>query len=263
MERRVCGATIERFDPHADVFRPGLGIFDEHIEVAIIVEHTRVQQLELRHLATGPRAVLLDQSAIRKLRLRILVQILHVRVRRRRVEIVVELLHVLAVVSFLTGEAEQALLEDRIALVPERHREAEMLAPVGDSRDAVLVPAIRARARVVVRDVVPRRAARAVVLADGAPRALAQVRAPALPVGRAIARLGKPLLFAGSHGPPSVRLRSGSVTRRQAATRARRDRGRAGRARILALRRRARRRQARRTRRAGRAGRRRLRRGRR
>ena len=46
---------------------------------------------------------------------------------------------------------------------------------------AVLVPAVRARAGVVVREVVPGVAALRVVLAHGAPGALAQVRAPLVP----------------------------------------------------------------------------------
>src|SRR5207237_900484 len=61
------------------------------------------------------------------------------------------------------------------------------LAPVADSGQAVLVPAIRARAGVVVREVIPRRAVRAVILADGAPGALGEVRPPALPVLGALA----------------------------------------------------------------------------
>jgi hypothetical protein len=43
----------------------------------------------------------------------------------RGVEIVVELLHVLAVVAFAVRQAEQALLQDGIAPVPQRDRQAE------------------------------------------------------------------------------------------------------------------------------------------
>jgi len=57
--------------------------------------------------------------AVRELPLRVLVEVLHVGVGRRRVEVEVVLLDVLAVVPLAVGEAEQALLEDRIALVPE------------------------------------------------------------------------------------------------------------------------------------------------
>src|SRR5262249_21784184 len=76
---------------------------------------------------------------------------------------------------------EDALLQDRVAPVPERERQAEALLDVGEAGEAVLAPAVGARARVVVRDVLPGGAALAVVLADGAPLPLAQVRAPVVP----------------------------------------------------------------------------------
>ena len=53
---------------------------------------------------------------------------------------------------------------------------------IADAGEAVFVPAVGARPRVVVREVVPGRAVRAVVLAHRAPGALAQIRPPALPV---------------------------------------------------------------------------------
>src|SRR5438477_562924 len=51
------------------------------------------------------------------------------------------------------------------------------------SGDAVLAPAVRTRARMIVREVVPGGAAGAVVLAHRAPRALADVRSPCAPRG--------------------------------------------------------------------------------
>src|SRR5205085_2929254 len=42
VERRGFGAAIEGFDAYADVFRPGFGILDKYVEVAILVEHARV-----------------------------------------------------------------------------------------------------------------------------------------------------------------------------------------------------------------------------
>jgi len=44
-------------------------------------------------------------------------------VRRRAVEVEVVLLDVLAVVALVAGDAEQALLEDGVAAVPEGQRE--------------------------------------------------------------------------------------------------------------------------------------------
>src|SRR5206468_4215344 len=131
---------------------------------------------------------LLDQRRIRERRLRILVERLQVRVRRGRVEEVVALLDVLAVIALGTSEAEQPLLQDRIAAVPERQREADARLAIADAEEPVLAPAIRAAARVIVGEVVPARAPLGVVLADGAPLALGEIRPPALPV----------------HGPPAV-----------------------------------------------------------
>ena len=81
-----------------DVFRRRLGVLDDDVEVAVLVEDAGVEQLELGALAAAA-AVLLDQPAVGKLRLRVLVEELHVRVRRRVVEVEVVLLDVLAVVA--------------------------------------------------------------------------------------------------------------------------------------------------------------------
>ena len=127
-------------------------------------------------------AVLLDQPRVGKLALRILVEHLQVGVRRRGVEVVVQLLHVLAVVALAVGQAEEPLLQNRIAAVPQRQRQAEPLLVVADAGDAVLAPAIGPAAGVVVREVIPGVAVGAVILAHRAPLALAEVRPP-LPPG--------------------------------------------------------------------------------
>ena len=90
-------------------------------------------------------------------RLRVVVAPAHPRVRRRRVEVPPVLLGVLAVVALGAGQAEDPLLEDRVAAVPEREREAERLPVVADAGEAVLAPAVGARAGVVVREVAPTR----------------------------------------------------------------------------------------------------------
>src|SRR5713226_196274 len=115
------------------------------------------------------------------------------------IEIVIELLHVLAVIALFSTQPEQPFFQDGIAPVPERDGEAEELVPIADAGDAVLVPAIGARAGVLEGEILPGGAFGAVVLAHGAPTALGQVRTPALPVGRALARLREPLFFPGDH----------------------------------------------------------------
>src|SRR5262249_47324977 len=131
-------------------------------------------------------------------RLGVLVERLHVRVRRRRVDVEVVVLDVLTVVALGAGDAERALLHDRIAAVPERQREAEPPVVVRDPEQPVLPPAIRSRPGVIVREELPGGSAGAVVLADRSPLPLGQVRAPPLPVRPAVARLGQPSFFAGS-----------------------------------------------------------------
>src|SRR3954470_1089045 len=87
----------------------------------------------------------------------------------------------------MSVEAEDALFERRVGAVPEGEGEAEQLPVVADAGEAFLVPAIGARARVLVGEVRPGVGVGAVVLADGAPRALGEVRAP-VPPGRAALR---------------------------------------------------------------------------
>src|SRR5205814_7499594 len=103
----------------------------------------------------------------------------------RAVEVEVIVLDILAVVGLGVGESEDALLQDRVAAVPEGESEAEPLLLVADPSQSVLTPVVSARARVVVGEVIPGAAVGAVVLADGAPLALAQIRPPLLP-GRAV-----------------------------------------------------------------------------
>ena len=76
-------------------------------------------------------------------------------------------------VALRAGEAEDPLLQDRVAAVPQRDGEAEGLAVVADTGETVLAPAIGAGAGVVVRKEVPGRTVGAVVLAHGAPSPLA------------------------------------------------------------------------------------------
>jgi len=65
-------------------------------------------------------------------------------VGRRRVDVEVVLIDVLAVVPLAVGEAERALLEDGVPLVPEGEGEAETLLVVGDPAEAVLAPLVGA-----------------------------------------------------------------------------------------------------------------------
>src|SRR5581483_8029263 len=92
--------------------------------------------------------------------------------------------------------AEEALLEMRIALVPEGGREAEQLIAVADAGDAVFAPAIGFAARFVVGEVAPGVAVGGVVLADGAPGSIRQIGAPATPAAQVVADFADALLLA-------------------------------------------------------------------
>ena len=185
-------------DADEHVLRTLLGVLDEHVEVPVLVEHAGVEELVLELLARSS-AVGLDQVPVRKLALRVLVQVLHVRVRRRAVEVEVVLLHVLAVVALAVGESVEALLQDRVALVPQRQREAQPLLVVADSAETVLAPLVGARARLVMREVVPGVAVFAVVLADRAPLPLAEVGSPFLPRDLRLPRVVQSLLLRHVH----------------------------------------------------------------
>ena len=94
-------AAICRSDANADILGRDLGIFDEEVEVTIIVEYARVHQLEFG-IRSGPSTVLPHQPRVRKLCLRVFVEELHVRVRGSAVQEKIIFLHVLAMIAFVS-----------------------------------------------------------------------------------------------------------------------------------------------------------------
>ena len=157
-----------------------LGVLDVDVDVAIIVEDAGVEQLVLQ-LEPASSAVRGDEIGVRELVQRISVAVLQVRARRSGVEVEVVLLHVLTVIALGVRQSEHPLLQDRIDPVPERNREAQALVVVAEAGDSVLAPFVRARASLVVAEVVPRVAVVAVVLPHRSPLPLAEVRTPPLP----------------------------------------------------------------------------------
>ena len=104
------------------------------------------------------------------------------------------------------GQAEEPLLEDRVAAVPEGGGGDEELVAVADAEDPVLAPAVGLAPGQVVGEVVPGVAVGAVVLADGRPGAVADVRPPAPPAGGVVAgSLGAARVPAWSWAVPSPR----------------------------------------------------------
>ncbi len=143
MDRRVLGPAVVHVDAAEQVVRPGLGVGDLDVEVAVLVEDAGVEQLVL-HLEARARAVRVDEVGVRERRLRVLVQPALVRVRRQVVDEEVVLLDVLAVVALAVGQPVQALLEDGVLLVPHGQGEAQALVLVADPGEAVLAPAVGA-----------------------------------------------------------------------------------------------------------------------
>ena len=204
MERGRIRTVVRGGDPDQDVVGRDLRVLHVDVEEAVLGEDPRVAQLVLGIGPVAPPA-LRDQVVVRERALRVAIPAVHVRVRRRVVEVPVDLLDVLAVVALVAGQAEGALLEDRVPLVPEGNREAEPGVLVGDAEKSVLAPAVGARAGVVVGQVLPRRAASGVVLADRAPLAFREVRPPPIPVGGTLVGIAQPAAFGVEgigHGGP-------------------------------------------------------------
>ncbi len=175
-------------------------IFDEHVEVAVVVEHAGVEQFVFEFIAPAAAAGV-DKIGIGKRRLRILVQVFHVRVRGRAVEIEIVFLDVFAVVALAVGQAEQTLLEDRVFAVPQCDGETEPLAIVGDAGQTVFAPAVGARPSLIVREVVPGVATFAVIFADGSPLPFAEIGPPFFPrVGSGASLVQSNLLSQAGHG---------------------------------------------------------------
>src|SRR5687767_14725098 len=133
--------TVMNRDANEYIFRAFLRVLDKNIKIPVIVKYTRIQQLVFKLFPRAP-PVGLDQVQIGILTLRVLVEVLHVRVRRRAVEIEVVLLDILAVVRLAVGEPEQALFQNWIALVPQRQRKAQPLLVIRQSAKPVFTPAV-------------------------------------------------------------------------------------------------------------------------
>src|SRR5262249_2780898 len=100
-------------------------------------------------------------------------------------------------IAFVACQSEDALLQDRIAPIPQRQGEADDLVPIADPRNSVFAPAIGARSGMVVRKELPGGSVGAVILAHRAPLALGERRPPAVPIFFARAIVFEPNVFSG------------------------------------------------------------------
>src|SRR5262249_30530124 len=133
--------AITHANPDENVLRTTLGVLHANIEIAIILKDAGVQQFILG-VVSGSLPVLLHQIVIGVGLLRILVQILHVRVRRGAVEIEIVFLDVLPVIALYVGQPEEALLQNGIVAVPQSERKAKELAVVADAGESIFAPVI-------------------------------------------------------------------------------------------------------------------------
>src|SRR5262249_50095537 len=98
-------------------------------------------------------------------------------------------------IPLLIRQTKHALFEDRVLCIPQGHGEAEVLLLITKAPHAVLVPAIRSAAGMIVGEIVPGVSVGAVVLTHGSPGALAEIGAPARPIGLARLMFDQATLF--------------------------------------------------------------------
>src|SRR5262249_2500753 len=123
MQRCRRRATVRGGYLPEDIVGAGPGVFDRDVKITRFLQNSRIQQLEFRLLG-GSALVFCYQRTVREGRLRVFVKHSQVGMARGGVEIVIDFLDVLAVIAFAVGQPEQPLLEDWIALVPQRKAEA-------------------------------------------------------------------------------------------------------------------------------------------
>ena len=123
-----------------------------------------------------------NKFLIRKGTLRISIASLAVRMGGGGVQEIVEFFDVFSVVALRSGQPEQALFEERVALVPQGKREARPPVPVVDAEQAVLAPAVGAAPGMIMWEIVPAAAVIRIVLADRAPLTLSQEGPPPQPM---------------------------------------------------------------------------------
>ena len=179
-QRRGLRPAVDRSDADQEVGGRGLGVVDEHIEVAALVEQASIHQLVFRLIAVTA-TVFLHQLLVGKAGLRIFVQPPHEAVGGGVGDVEVVILQVFAVVTLGIAQAEGPLLENRILAVPEGQGKTQAALLIAEAEQTVFSPAIDARSSMVVGKGAPGIAVGGIVLAHGAPLAIGEVAAPQAP----------------------------------------------------------------------------------
>src|SRR3954471_14871932 len=111
MDRGGFRTAVMCGDADQQIVRSGFRVFDKDVKIAVVVENSGIEQLELR-LILAATTILLHKRAIWKLRLWIFIEHLQVGMCRSRIEVIVELLHILAVIPFGIREPKKTFLQD-------------------------------------------------------------------------------------------------------------------------------------------------------
>ena len=180
VQRGVPVRAIVHGDAAQDVFRPVLGVLHLDVEITAVIEDAGIDELVFQ-LVPGPGPVHGGQAGVGEFGLRVLVEVALVAVRRQVVNVEVVLLDVLTMIALGIGQAEQAFLQDRVPLVPQRQGQAQPLLVVADPGDAILAPPVRAGPGLIVAEIGPGVTVVAVILPDRAPLPFAEIRPPGPP----------------------------------------------------------------------------------
>src|SRR6266702_4944873 len=139
MQWRCIWTAICRSDANEDILWIDFGVLYGDIEVTIRCKHTGIDQFVFGFTSSAT-AVLCHQFSVGEGTLRIFVQCLHIGMRRGAVKKVVVLLHILTVVAFRAGQAEEALLEDRISSIPQAEGETHSALFIADAQQTIFTP---------------------------------------------------------------------------------------------------------------------------
>jgi hypothetical protein len=198
MQGGVVGPPVVHRDLEQDVLGRRLRVLHLDVEVPAGVEDPGIEKLVFGvRLASCP--VDRNQVGVREFGLRVLVE--HPQVRRggRGVEVEIVLLDVFTMITLGVREAEQPLLEDRVAAVPQAQRQAQQLPVVADAGQPVLSPPVSTGTGLIVREGRPGVMPAAVVLTYGPPLPLTDVRPPAPPGNAARVSIVQSLTLSVNH----------------------------------------------------------------
>src|SRR6266851_831626 len=131
----VCGGHAEQ-----DIVGIELGVLNDHIEIAVVVQDAGVEELVFWRQPATP-SVGVYQVGVRERALRVLVEGSRIRMGGCAVKIEVVLLDVFTMVAFGARQSKQSLLEDWVRVVPQADRQAQSHLVVTPTQQTILPPA--------------------------------------------------------------------------------------------------------------------------